>query len=116
MVSINKNKTSAKGLRMITPQMIEEAKNRLVKLYDPVYIFIFGVHAWGLPDILVVVDKIAPNKYRMLVEGHKALIGIKHLAKDIVIFSKEEFEEDSKDNRTLGYKINQKGKKIYAKT
>lgn len=101
--------------------MIEEAKNRLVKLYDPLSIFIFGSYAWGHPDedsdldILVVVDYAVPDKYRALVKGHEALFDIENLPKDILLFTKDEFEADAKNKSTLGYKIKQKGKMIYAK-
>lgn len=109
---------------MITPEKIEEVKNRLVKLYDPVAIYIFGSYAWGHPDedsdldLLVIVDKIGTHqndRHYALVAGHKALMDIQDLSKDILLWTKEEFEEDIHNISTLGYTINQKGKKIYAK-
>ncbi len=106
---------------MITLNVLEEVKNRLVKVYNPQAIYIFGSYSWGKPDedsdldILVVVEKIDQNRYQALVEGHKALMDIADLSKDIIILSREEFEKDSLDKSTLGYKIKLKGRKIYAK-
>jgi predicted nucleotidyltransferase len=35
---------------MISPDVIEEVKNRLIKAYNPLEIYIFGSYAWGHPD------------------------------------------------------------------
>lgn len=100
--------------------MIEEVKKRLVKTYNPLEIYVFGSHAWGSPDedsdldLLVVVEKFDKDRYHALVKGHKALIGLK-LSKDILVYTKEEFDLDSHDVTALGYKIKRKGKQIYAK-
>jgi len=34
---------------MISQETIEEVKNRLVKTYDPISIYLFGSYAWGHP-------------------------------------------------------------------
>ena len=106
---------------MINNKMLEEVKNRLIKVYNPQAIYIFGSYSWGTPDedsdldILVVLKTIEQNRCQALVEGHMALMDITNLSKDILILSQEEFEKDSLDKTTLGYKIKLKGRKIYAK-
>lgn len=105
---------------MITKEKIEEVKKRLIKVYQPLEIYIFGSYAWGTPnedsdlDLAIIVDRCFPNKYEMLVEGHKALIGLK-LPKDLFLYTKDEFEEYSEDSTRLTHKIKYEGKKIYAK-
>jgi Polymerase beta, Nucleotidyltransferase len=47
---------------MINQAIIEEVKNRLIKTYNPIAIYLFGSHAWGKPDeesdldLLIVVE------------------------------------------------------------
>ena len=105
---------------MIDAKTIEEVKNRLITLYNPDEIYLFGSYAWGKPDedsdldLLVVVDCYKADWYRDIVEGHKALIGL-CIPKDILLYEKAFFDSASKDKTTFCYKIKQKGKKIYAK-
>ncbi len=105
---------------MIDKKTIEEVKERLIKTYNPLAIYVFGSYAWGCPDeesdldLLIVVENIAMSRHHALVEGHRALIGM-GLSKDLILLTKEEFEKDSEDITTLHYKIKRRGKQIYAK-
>lgn len=105
---------------MITQETIEEVKNKLIKTYDPLAIYLFGSYAWGKPeedsdlDLLVVVDDFKKDKYSDMVEGYKALAGM-GIPKDIILYTKPQFDEASRDITTFCYKIVKKGKKIYAK-
>lgn len=104
---------------MISKETIEEVKNRLVKLYNPLAIYIFGSYAWGLPtqdsdlDILIVVEKSDLKKYKRAVEAYGALFGL-NAPSDILVYTKEEFERRSKNITTLCHKIKEEGKLIYA--
>ena len=95
---------------MIDDQMIEEIKKRLITTHNPISIYIFGPHARNCHDIesdldlCVVVDKLENDRYRALVEGHKALIGL-DLAKDIMLCTQKEFDERADNITTLIYKI-----------
>jgi uncharacterized protein len=107
---------------MITQETIDEAKNRLIRLYNPVEIYLFGSYAWGCPDeesdldLLIVVDTCDPKeRYRAMTEGHKALSAIRNLGKNIIVLTKREFEELSGDRTRLFHTIRNKGKKIYAR-
>lgn len=99
--------------------MIEEVKKRLIKTYNPTEIYIFGSYAWGIPDeesdldLCVVVDTLDKDRYRLLVDGHKALMDL-DLAKDIILCTQEEFDERVDNVSTLVYKIKRRGKQIYA--
>ena len=105
---------------MIKKEIIEEVKNRLVDTYDPIAIYVFGSYAWGCPtedsdlDLLIVVDESQEKSYERPVVGYKALRGL-DLSKDLVVYTKEEFEERSSIKTTLGYKIKNDGKVLYAR-
>lgn len=105
---------------MIDANMIEEVKKRLIKAYNPSEIYIFGSYAWGSPDeesdldLCVVVDELGKDRYRALVEGHKALMDL-DLAKDIILCTQQEFNERVNNVSTMIYKIKRRGKQIYAR-
>lgn len=106
---------------MISKEIIEEVKNRLVKAYNPVAIYLFGSYAWGTPtedsdlDLLIVVDKSDEKSYERPILGYIALRGLEDISKDLIVQTKEEFERFSKDVTTLGYKIKKDGELIYAR-
>jgi uncharacterized protein len=105
---------------MVSQETIEEVKNRLVKTYDPVAIYLFGSYAWGCPtedsdlDLLVVIDTSNEKTYARSRSGHYALFGL-NVSKDIIVYTKEEFEKKIQDKATLGYKIKNEGKILYAR-
>ena len=83
-------------------------------------IYIFGSYAWGNPtkdsdlDLLVVVNNIINNRQAMLSKGHKALFGL-NVSKDILLYSKDEFDQRAQNITTLSHKIKKEGKRIYAR-
>lgn len=107
-------------ITMIDEQMIREVKNRLVQAFDPDSIYIFGSYAWGHPDeesdldLLVVVDELKKDRFRAMSDGYAALRGLS-LFKDILVYSKKEFEQSALDTATLCNRIKREGKKIYAR-
>ena len=106
---------------MINKETIEEVKNRLVKTYNPIAIYLFGSYAWGTPtedsdlDLLIVIDKSDEKSYQRQRSGHHALFGL-GISKDLIVYTKDEFERISGDITTLGYKIKREGKVIYARS
>jgi predicted nucleotidyltransferase len=106
---------------MINQATIDEVKNRLVKTYNPLAIYLFGSYAWGVPDqesdldLLIIVDKCDPkDRHNAMVQGHRALSGM-GIPKDILIYTQEQFLKSSKDKSSICYTVTKKGKKIYAK-
>jgi predicted nucleotidyltransferase len=103
---------------MIHSQVIEEVKNRLVKAYDPIAIYLFGSYAWGTPtedsdlDILIVVDASEEKSYVRPRIGQRVLFGL-CISKDIIVYNKDEFNKYSNDITTLCYKIKREGMLIY---
>jgi uncharacterized protein len=101
-------------------KIVNDARDKLIKTYNPLAIYIFGSYAWGCPDgesnldLLVVVDTEVKDRYRAFVEGHRALVGLP-VPKDILLLSQKEFEQASERTSSLHYKIKRQGKKIYAR-
>ena len=98
---------------------IEEIKKRLVKTYNPREIYVLEPQREDTIDIgilVIVNDNMAglQQRYALMAEGHKALIGVK-IAKNILVYTKEEFDEYSQDPSTLSYSIKKYGKRIYAR-
>lgn len=106
---------------MITPEIIEEVKNRLIKVYNPVEIYLFGSYAWGIPDeesdldLLIVVDESDLPRHKRGKAGYEALWGL-CIAKDLLIYTKAEFEKKVEDQTSLACKVHEKGKLLYART
>jgi predicted nucleotidyltransferase len=109
-----------KDMVMISKEQIEEVKNRLVKTYNPIAIYLFGSYAWGTPtedsdlDLVIIVDESNEKSYVRPRAGHGALFGM-NIAKDIVVYTKDEFEHKSNDTTTLAHKIKKDGELIYAR-
>ena len=98
-------------------KVIDEIKQRLVKTYNPRAIYILEPQLENEPDvgIMVIVDKAGlQERYALMAEGHKALIGIK-IPKNILVYTREEFDDYAQDKSGLSYSIKHYGKCIYAK-
>ena len=102
----------------MTPSIIEIVKNRLAEAYKPKVIYLFGSYAWGRADeqcdldVLIVVDKSDEKPYKRPRKGMESLKGLK-IAKDIIVYTSDEFEELAGDVSTLCYKIKMEGIKLY---
>ena len=105
---------------MITQDIIEEVKRRLVDVYKPSKIYLFGSYAWGTPheesdlDILIVIDESQERPIKRSFNGYKALWGL-GIAKDIIVYTNDEFEASAQKEASLQYKIKHHGKVIYAR-
>jgi len=94
--------------------------DRLVEVYHPLSIYLFGSYAWGHPtehsdlDMCIVVDKSDEPSYRRPVKGYHALFGM-NIDAEMVVKTQSEFEATSSDVTTLAYKIKKDGKLLYAK-
>ena len=101
---------------MISGKLIEEVKNRLVDAYNPLEIYLFGSYAWGLPDdssdldLLVVVDHSTEKTFKRPIPGIRSLVGLK-IPKDILVYTKKEFDGMSGDISTLCIKLKTRAKR-----
>lgn len=107
---------------MVTKEILEDIKNRLVKAYNPMAIYLFGSYAWGLPteesdlDLLIVVESSGEKSYERPITGYRALRGLELIAKDLIVQTKDEFEQRSSQITTLEYKIKENGELLYARS
>lgn len=105
---------------MIENQVINEAVHRLIDVYHPVAIYLFGSYAWGDPtddsdlDLLVVVENSDKKRYERPVAGLLALFGL-NVSKDLIISTRAEFIRNATDKSSLYFKIKHEGKRIYGK-
>lgn len=103
---------------MIPEKIIEDAKNKLITTYNPLKIYLFGSYAWGSPtkesdlDLLIVVENSKEKSYRRSIPGRLELVDLM-IPKDILVYTKDEFEKKSKDITSLCHKILHEGKEIY---
>lgn len=104
---------------MVSKEVIEDIKNRLVKVYNPIAIYRFSSHEWGKTteecdlDLLIVVDKSEEKPFRRTTIGYNALCGLEYLSKDLIVQTKDEFEQRSSKMTTLEYKIKTDGELLY---
>lgn len=105
---------------MISSELIEKVKERLIKAYDPLEIYLFGSYAYGAPneesdlDLFIIVQISNEKSYKRPLKGYDALMDI-DVPNDIIVYTKKEFDEKSIHLSTLAYKVKNKGKKLYAK-
>lgn len=105
---------------MVNEALMQEVTKRLVKTYDPLKIYLFGSYAWGHPDkesdvdLLIVVDKSEEKVYKRAIHAFDPLYDL-DLSTDILVLTKEEFEQRASNIATLYYKIKNQGKIVYAK-
>lgn len=105
---------------MINLWKIEEAKEKLIKEFNPKKIYIFGSYAWGSPtedsDLdLMIITKKCENKIKYMRRGIRTLRGI-GFSKDIIVESETEFLENSQDINKIENEIFNRGFLIYENT
>lgn len=106
---------------MISKKVINSIKNKLVDVYAPLEIYLFGSYAWGKPtdesdlDLLIVVSRSKKHSYERAIKGYHALRDMT-ISKDILVLTKKEFDKSSADVTTLSYKTKHDGKLLYAKS
>lgn len=105
---------------MIDNNLISLVVKRLVDVYHPLAIYLFGSYAWGRPtehsdlDVMIVVDGSDEPSYRRSVKGYHALFGL-NIDAEIMVRTKYEFDSTKTDITTLAHKIDCEGKIVYAK-
>jgi hypothetical protein len=101
-------------MEALDQKTMDDIKNRLVKIYNPREIYLLEPVREDNVDvgILVVVDGDDINHYKLMVAGHKALIGAK-FGKSILVYTQEEFDEYSEDPHASSYTIKKYGQRIY---
>lgn len=104
---------------MISEKTIQEAAGRLVEKFHPDRIILFGSYARGTADEhsdvdFLVITRAAErvNRRRLMSEMDQALRGLA-LARDIVILTPDEFEEDKEIPGTIARYVSKEGRVLY---
>ncbi len=103
---------------MINKEQIDTVTKRLIKAYQPISIFLFGSYAWGTPtndsdlDLMIILENSDEKSYIRPRKGFKALRGLK-IAKDLVVFTKNELNSYLNEPSSLVYKIKKEGISLY---
>ena len=94
--------------------------DRLIDVYHPLRIYLFGSYAWGMPtaesdyDLCVIVEKSEEKKWDRCRIGRKALLDIlRRRSIDIVVYTASEFDRAASHPSTLASPIQQKGVLLY---
>lgn len=105
-------------LSMDTEIIINHMAQRLIDLFHPEKIILFGSHAVGQADadsdidLLVVVDD-ASDRRALRIAMRRALNGM-GLPKDVVVLTSREFETKRNIPGTIAYPAAREGKTLYA--
>lgn len=105
---------------MVTPELIEEVKKRLITVYKPVKIYLFGSHVWGQPtedsdlDFLVIVEKSDETQVERARMASDPLWDLM-VPYELLVFTQEEFDQGSESVTTLWHKIKNDGRVLYAR-
>ena len=93
---------------------------RLVDVYHPLRIYLFGSHAWGTPtrdsdyDLCVIVEKSDEKKWNRSQVGFHALLDIlRYRDIDLVVYTVKEFDRAASHPSTLASPIKLKGVLLY---
>ena len=102
----------------ITPEKVSEVIKRLVALYNPLYIYVFGSYARGKHDIdsdldvMVVIDEFHDDRWNVLSAGYNELYGIK-VPVDLLVYDQAKFEECKDEATSFCHTILKTGKLFY---
>jgi predicted nucleotidyltransferase len=104
--------------KFIDNASIEKVLSRLVPLYKPKVIYLYGSYAWGTPDqysdidLCIIVEDSSQKQVERIRNGLRELKGI-HFPVDILVFTIEEIDEHKDHPSTLINKVLRKGIKLY---
>lgn len=106
---------------LISEEQINDVAQRLIREYNPISIYIFGSYAWGTPnedsdlDLMIIVEHSDDLKPHLrTVPGYMALRGV-GIPKELIVLTKDEFEERCSDENRLAYQVYKRGKCIYSR-
>lgn len=105
-------------MRTVNEDLLRELTQRLVELFQPEQVILFGSHVWGTPtagsdvDVMVIVTQSNLSEYERAVLGHRCLSGL-DIAKDVIVKTRAEFDFLRDVPASLEYKIAHQGKVLY---
>lgn len=102
---------------MVAQHVLQEATRRLVELFQPRRVILFGSQARGTADDhsdvdLLVICPVDGNRRDLMVAMDRALKGL-NIARDIIVLTPEEFEMDRHIPGTVARPAWLEGKVLY---
>jgi len=105
-------------MKTIPDVLRKEVVNRLVNEFHPETIYLFGSHAWGVPeagsdlDLLVIVKTSRQKPIQRAVRAQRSLRGVKAPI-DVLVKTRREFERYTSVQASLEAQITREGKLLY---
>lgn len=102
---------------MVSDEILNEVKRRLVDGFHPDKIILFGSQARGTADDrsdvdILVVCEVPDGRRTLILAMDRALWGLK-LARDVVVLAPEEFERDRRISGTAARYASLEGEILY---
>lgn len=103
---------------MITQKQIKEIIKRIIEIYNPEKIVLFGSYAYEHPtedsdlDLLVVKNTHLP-RYKRAREIRKHLWGITDIPKDIIVYTPKEIDDWKNVEEAFITNVMKRGKILY---
>ena len=105
----------------ITPEKVDQAIKTLVKLYNPLKIYVFGSYARGKQDdgsdvdLMIIVSEFTNHPWEMISEGYGSLSDV-HMSVDLILYDKARFDQHKEDPTSFCTQIIKTGKLLYEKS
>ena len=103
----------------LSNNVLEKVKNRIVNELHPLAIYLYGSHAYGIPnqnsdiDFLIVVNASPKETIDLMSRAYKALEGLK-IPVEINIVTQKDFEQRRHWKASVEKDVAEKGTPLYA--
>ena len=103
---------------MDSTDLVSKVTQRMVSVFDPLVIYLFGSRAWGQPtndsdvDLLVVVKTSDDPPWTRASQGFAQLRGV-GVGCDLIVKTEAEVQAEGRFASSLMAKILRDGKKVY---
>jgi predicted nucleotidyltransferase len=105
----------------IPQELLEEVVRRLVEGLQPDQIILFGSYAYGQPtegsdlDLMIIVSESSEPAHRREQKAY-ACVGAIGVSKDLLVLTREEFEEQAQVVTSLARSVKEKGTVLYERS
>ncbi|MCL5030278.1 MAG: nucleotidyltransferase domain-containing protein [Bacteroidetes bacterium] len=105
---------------MLTDQVKNQIKERLLEKFNPDKIILFGSQARGTADIrsdidLLIISELKEDKFTLMDQMRHALLPINY-AFDVIVLTQAEFEKDKKYPGTVARYATKEGIILYERS
>jgi len=105
-------------MKVVESTVLEAMTRRLVGEFDPEQVYLFGSHAWGIPDddsdvdLLVIVGETGEKPSRRAQRAHRCLGGL-GVPKDVLVHTHREVDRALRVPTSLIRQIIENGRLLY---